>query len=163
MEPPSTSTVSVLNRTSLEAPVAAIQRGVVAALAMRQAAGDVCVLLTDDEGIQALNERFRGLDEPTDVLSFPAGDHPGEQRPLGDIAISIDHARRQAAARGASVDDELAILAIHGALHLAGLDDETEADQYRMRAAMQAAAASAGISYDAAWRTIGRAEIKAAR
>jgi probable rRNA maturation factor len=84
-------------------------------------------LLTSDSGIRRLNRKFRGKDEPTDVLSFPAA------RPdfLGDIAISTDRAAEQAREQGHSLDAEIRVLLLHGLLHLTGLDHER--DRGRMR------------------------------
>lgn len=83
-------------------------------------AGEVSVLVTDDEGIRRLNRRFRAADKATDVLSFPLG---GEC--LGDIVISLPRAREQAADYGHSLRREVAFLAAHGTLHLLGYDHET--------------------------------------
>lgn len=98
----------------------------------------VTVLLSDDARIRSLNRDFHGEDEVTDVLSFneaegwqdgsppEAGRYPfappGAERRLGDIIISLPQARRQAADRGAPVERELAMLAVHGVLHLLGFD-----------------------------------------
>ena len=92
---------------------------------------ELSVLLTDDAQIQQMNRDFRGVDKPTDVLSFPAGDAlPGmaDAVPyLGDIAISVPYAARQAAQAGHELAGELQLLTIHGVLHLLGYDhDEPE-------------------------------------
>lgn len=89
----------------------------------------VSVLLTTDDQLQQLNRDFRGIDAPTDVLSFPAEKLPlaimGEEDPyLGDIAISVPMAQRQAKESGHTLKDELQLLTIHGALHLLGHDHE---------------------------------------
>ncbi len=89
------------------------------------------VLLTDDAELRRLNRKFRGQDKATDVLSFPAVPTPGG--PLGDIAISVDRAREQARGFGHTVANEVAILLLHGVLHLIGMDHE--ADDGEMRAA----------------------------
>ena len=86
-------------------------------------------MLTDDPGIHALNLRWRGYDKPTDVLSWPLE----EPITLGDVAISLDTAARQAAARGWSIEDEIALLLVHGILHLLGYEDESEAGAEAMR------------------------------
>jgi probable rRNA maturation factor len=86
--------------------------------------GQVTVLLTTDSAIRKLNRQFRGIDKATDVLSFPAGGaFPGI---AGDIAISVPTARRQASEQGHSVADEVKVLILHGLLHLAGLDHESD-------------------------------------
>ncbi|MBV8845218.1 MAG: rRNA maturation RNase YbeY [Bryobacterales bacterium] len=82
--------------------------------------GATCLISTDIE-LRALNKRFRRKDHGTDVLSFP-GDHGAP----GEIAISLDRARAQALEHGHSVEEELCILMLHGALHLAGMDHESD-------------------------------------
>ncbi len=84
------------------------------------------ILLTDDEYIRQLNVQYRGEDHATDVLSFPAGQPlPGTEGAaeyLGDIAIAVPFAQRQAAARGHDASAEMQLLAVHGVLHLLGYD-----------------------------------------
>jgi probable rRNA maturation factor len=80
-------------------------------------------LVSDDRELRALNRQFRGKNHATDVLSFPSDSRNGS---LGEIAISLDRARAQASEHGHSLDDELRILMLHGALHLAGLDHESD-------------------------------------
>ena len=83
-------------------------------------------LIANDAEVRRLNRFFRGKDQATDVLSFP----PAKPDALaGDIAISIDRARMQAAERGHSLADELRILMLHGALHLAGMDHESDSGE----------------------------------
>lgn len=96
------------------------------------------LLLTDDEYVQQLNRQYRGEDRPTDVLSFPAGDPlPGTEPDnyLGDIAIAVPTAERQAAAKGHTVVAELQLLAVHGVLHLLGHDHLEAPDKATMWAA----------------------------
>ena len=81
-------------------------------------------LITNDAELQSLNCEFRGEDHPTDVLSFPAAPPY-----LGDIAISLQHARAQAREFAHSLEDELRILLLHGVLHLTGLDHESDTGQ----------------------------------
>jgi probable rRNA maturation factor len=102
-------------------------------------AGQVFVLLTSDSGIKRLNGKFRGKNRPTDVISFPALQMPPQksgspQHPLhppvaGDLAISLEAAARQAQRFGHSVAVELKILMLHGLLHLAGFDHETDSGE----------------------------------
>lgn len=112
--------------------VAALQQAVVAVLQYEgvQPPAGVSLLLTDDAQLQQLNRDFRGYDKPTDVLSFPAGDEPIPGLPgyLGDIAISVPTAQRQAAAAGHALADELLLLTVHGVLHLLG-HDHGDADE----------------------------------
>ncbi len=87
--------------------------------------GQVSVLLTSDPAIRKLNRKFRGKNKSTDVLSFPA-QAVGPEKIAGDLAISVPTARRQAAACGHSLGTELKVLTLHGLLHLAGYDHETD-------------------------------------
>ena len=86
--------------------------------------GQVSVLLTSDLEIRRLNRRFRGKNQATDVLSFPA--EPGPEKLAGDLAIGLPTAGRQAAAQGHSLATEIKVLMLHGLLHLAGYDHETD-------------------------------------
>jgi rRNA maturation RNase YbeY len=112
----------------------------------------VCLLLTSDDRIRELNRNFRRIDAPTDVLTFPSGDFPPQS--IGDVAISVPYAERQAAVRGVHLNQELGFLAIHGALHLCGLDDVTEVDRVHMIAEMNRAAVAAGLAPDDDWASI---------
>ena len=87
--------------------------------------GRVTVLVTGNGELRDLNLRFRGKNKPTDVLSFPAAPG-GEKNFAGDIAISCDLAVAVAARLGHPVGSELKILLLHGLLHLAGFDHETD-------------------------------------
>jgi len=90
--------------------------------------GIVNVLVTNSHELRSLNLRFRGKDQPTDVLSFPAPT-PGRAQAIqvaGDLAISADLARENAKRLGHSVAAEIKILVLHGVLHLAGLDHERD-------------------------------------
>ena len=98
-------------------------------VAPASARGDLTVALVGDTKMRALNRRFRGIDRPTDVLSFPAdrmGQVRGQQRVLGDVVIATGVARRQARAAGDSVDTEIRRLALHGLLHVLGYDHERD-------------------------------------
>ncbi len=94
--------------------------------------GEIEVLLADDRALRRLNREFRGKDKPTDVLSFPA---PPEFAGVyaGDLAISIETAAKQATQHGHSLRDELRVLLLHGVLHLAGMDHESDAGQMAAR------------------------------
>lgn len=91
--------------------------------------GSVSVLLTGDSEIQRLNHDFRGKNKPTDVLSFPAGEHVGRARVAGDLAISVETAAREADRRGHPLELELRVLLLHGVLHLAGFDHEKDSGE----------------------------------
>lgn len=88
---------------------------------------EVSITLVDDEAIRALNAEHRGIDRPTDVLSFPMFDEDfddGEYAVLGDVVISLERAYRQAAEYGHSPEREIAFLVVHSILHLLGYDHE---------------------------------------
>ena len=119
-----------------------IRRAVLASLEYEGYENDceVSVTLTDNEGIQALNREFRGIDKPTDVLSFPLVEYEADEAPaydedtnmLGDIVISLERAEEQADEFGHSFEREVAFLTAHSMLHLLGYDheksDEDDAD-----------------------------------
>jgi probable rRNA maturation factor len=97
--------------------------------------------LTGDEHLREYNRRYRGVDEPTDVLAFAAQEKPSDQRfqapPgtehwLGDIVIALPRARRQAREAGHPINDEVRLLAVHGFLHLLGYDHGEPAQETAM-------------------------------
>jgi probable rRNA maturation factor len=83
-------------------------------------------LITNDRELQRLNRQFRGKNEPTDVLSFPAAEMPAGDAALGELAVSWQRASAQATEYGHSLDAELRVLMLHGVLHLLGMDHETD-------------------------------------
>lgn len=129
-----------------EETAALLETAVLATLHQQQIAPPAALscLLTDDVTIQQLNRDFRQVDQPTDVLSFPAGDDmPGMEMAgmptyLGDIAISVPYAQRQAAQAGHDLGAELQLLAIHGTLHLLGHDHAEEEEKEKMWVAQTA-------------------------
>ena len=120
---------------------------------------EVNVLFTDDEGIHQINLDMRGVDRPTDVLSFPMfdlqpGEHPGEEDadpatgliPLGDMCISLERTKAQAEEFGHSVEREICYLTVHSVLHLLGYDHLDEGPmKAQMREREEAILASLGI------------------
>ena len=118
---------------------------------------EVSLLFVDEESIAALNEQFLGKTGPTDVLSFPIEDEPGPsgRSPdlggsgpgsspeegtltlLGDVVICPSVAARNAVEHEVSLEDELALLVVHGLLHLLGMDHEDDAEAERMEALEQ--------------------------
>jgi probable rRNA maturation factor len=86
----------------------------------------IACLIAEDAEMRRLNRQYRGKNYAADVLSFPAAEMRGL---AGDIAISIDRAKAQAAERGHTLADELRILMLHGALHLAGMDHENDSGE----------------------------------
>ena len=107
-------------------------------LAQAQAAvrlsGRVSILLTTDKNLRRFNRQFRSIDKPTDVLSFPANAFIQRQEKIaGDLAISVPTARRQAEEQAHSLSIEIKVLILHGLLHLAGYDHETDTGQMARR------------------------------
>ena len=91
--------------------------------------GVVGVRVDNDEGVRTLNRVWRGIDKPTNVLSFPApGAQAGPDKVIGDIAISYETAAREAAAERKTFQHHVAHLSVHGFLHLLGYDHESDAD-----------------------------------
>ena len=101
---------------------------------------EVSLMLVDDKRIHSLNQEYRGVDRPTDVLSFALQEDMEEEPDavfeddmLGDIVISAERAREQAEEYGHSFEREIVYLAVHGTLHLLGYDHEEEKDKQEMR------------------------------
>ncbi len=112
--------------------------------------GDAAISLTlvDDAAIRALNREHRGKDKPTDVLSFPLEPEPfANEKLLGDIVISIDTARRQAADYDAPLQRELERLMIHGLLHVLGHDHMEPDERATMEAEERRLAAAIGMPW----------------
>ena len=114
----------------------------------------ISVTFVDDEGIRAINNSYRNIDKATDVLSFPLTDFEGGEEPptdepevaLGDIVISLERARAQAAEFGHSFDREIAFLTVHSMLHLLGYDHvDSEEDDKEMRARQSAILEEMGL------------------
>jgi rRNA maturation RNase YbeY len=104
--------------------------------ALRLPDAELSVLLVSDRAMRRLNRAWRGRDRPTDVLAFAQREGAGGAPPglLGDVVISVDTARRQAAERGARLAEEAERLLVHGLLHLLGYDHErSAAEAARMR------------------------------
>ncbi|WP_123039816.1 rRNA maturation RNase YbeY [Cohnella candidum] len=140
------------------------------------AKGIVTLTLTDDEGIRELNRQYRGLDKPTDVLSFSMVESAGEEPELhfdeeyegteeegeewtdeaqaedpfadmlGDVVISVPRAETQAAEYGHSFERELGFLFVHGFLHLLGYDHGSEEEEKEMFSKQEAVLAKAGLT-----------------
>lgn len=99
---------------------------------------EVSLVFVDDQYIRSLNSKYRGVDSPTDVLSFAmleGEDMPGQEEELilGDVVISLETARRQADEYGHSFQRETAYLTVHGVLHLLGYDHQEEEERAEMR------------------------------
>jgi probable rRNA maturation factor len=104
----------------------------------RRGNAEVSVVLVDNQYIRELNSQYRGVDQPTDVLSFPVEGEDfvlpdGAPQLLGDIFISIERTREQSESYGHSFERELCYLAVHGLLHLLGFDHHQDDETTRMR------------------------------
>jgi len=96
---------------------------------------ELSILLCDDDFIHPLNRDYRGKDKPTDVLSFAMREEGDPNDPvLGDVIISIERAQEQATERGHEIGVELALLLVHGILHLLGYDHEDDEEAQVMEA-----------------------------
>jgi probable rRNA maturation factor len=128
-----------------------VQRAIEAAVREVSAsaeAAEVAIVLTDDSGIRTLNRDWRGIDKPTNVLSFPAVQTPAgsaQPRMLGDIAIAYEITRREAECENKPFAHHLSHLAVHGFLHLIGYDHETDADAEKMETLERTILASLGV------------------
>ena len=142
-----------------------LERAITAALEAEGVATpcEVDVLITDDEAIHQINLEQRGVDRPTDVLSFPMFNYrPGQPpadgadadpatglTPLGDMVISLERARAQAEEYGHPVERELCYLAVHSVLHLLGYDHMDEGEEKaQMRAREEAILGKLGMTRD---------------
>ena len=128
---------------AIDAAAAAINTGI--------GACELAVMLTDDAGIQTLNANWRGIDKPTNVLSFPALQPTGTGTPddaprmLGDIAIAFETTRKEADDEQKPFDHHLSHLAVHGFLHLIGHDHEKDDDAEAMESLERKVLAQLGI------------------
>lgn len=117
--------------------------------------GEVSVTLTDDAYIQTLNQQYRQMDRPTDVLSFALNEGVEPEiaggpdiNVLGDIVLSVERAKAQAAEYGHSLRREIAFLTVHGMLHLLGYDHIEEAERQKMEQEQKMVMEALGISRD---------------
>jgi probable rRNA maturation factor len=119
------------------------------------------LVITDDETVQQLNAQYRGVDAPTDILSFPTEPLPenlrqemsededeGEALYLGDLIVAYPYTLSHAQENGHAMTDELMLLAIHGSLHLLGFDHDTAEHQQTMWAAQAEALTALGVLID---------------
>jgi len=159
---PNPVSVNVLSFYGDKLTVGPLRRAARAALAIGEAEpGRVSVMVTDDATVRTLNRRYRGLDETTDVLSF-SWSNPGHWEGaghgplaaafpplrgagLGEVIISFPQAERQAREHGHAVPHEMALLVVHGVLHILGHDHHRPDDQAAMRAMESQALLKLGI------------------
>ncbi len=106
------------------------------------------IVLQDNAHVQQLNQQYRGVDAPTDVLSFPADPLPpefGEPDYIGDLVIAVPYSREQAERLGQPFNDTLVLLVVHGTLHLLGYDHDTAQNRAAMWEQQAAALNALGI------------------
>lgn len=109
---------------------------------------EISIALADDSLVRTLNREYRGKDEPTNVLSFPADDPgaPDRARMIGDVVLALETVEREAREAGKSVAAHVSHLVVHGVLHLAGYDHQTDADAKAMESLETAILAEMGIA-----------------
>lgn len=145
--------ITILNQRSKRMVLQPVRDAVEAALELEEPPpGQVNILITESDEIRRLNKEFRGLDKTTDVLSFPAPEFPAGF--IGDVAVNFDHAQIQAKHRKVRPVDELAMLAVHGVLHLLGYDDETESDRAKMQSRMNEVMAKCKLPTEESWTSL---------
>jgi probable rRNA maturation factor len=120
----------------------------------KKPAGELTLVITDDTQVRELNRAYRGIDATTDVLAFGETKEantfvspPEEPAYLGDIVVSYPRSVEQATAHGHSVEEELMLLVVHGALHLIGHDHEHRGDKREMWEAQSKALARLDINW----------------
>ena len=150
--------VEVQNEREYPVDTDALVRAALIVLAAHEIEPDsaMTIVIEDDAAIAALNRQFRGIDAPTDVLSFPmdAPPMPGEPYYLGDLVIAFPYAQAQSVREGFSAAHGLLLLVVHGTLHLLGYDHDTPEN----RAAMWEAQAEALAALDVPLSIVPRLE-----
>jgi probable rRNA maturation factor len=122
---------------------------------------EISVVLSDDEHLRELNKHHRGMDKPTNVLSFPSRikTPAGAIRMLGDIVIAFETVEREAAEESKPIENHLSHLVVHGVLHLLGYDHEDDEEAEMMEARERQILAKLGIPDPYAERGGGAAAI----
>jgi probable rRNA maturation factor len=135
---------------SLEAPSQLAEAAILAAIGETGVAlaanAEISVLFCDDGFIRDLNRKWRGIDQPANVLSFPAGGDAAVAPLLGDIVIAFETASREAAVSGRPLRDHVAHLLVHGFLHIIGHDHIGAAEAETMEALERAILGRLGIA-----------------
>jgi len=111
---------------------------------------EATLVITDDAQVRGLNRQFRGIDAPTDILSFPAEEHspglPTGTRYLGDMILAFPYAVEQARREGHPLDDSLSLLVVHSLLHLLGYNHDSAKSRAEMWRIQDAVLMNLGIS-----------------
>ena len=119
-----------INATQSEIDLSVVRRAAFLTMSAHKSVDyELSILITNDVHITELNRNYRGIGSPTDVLAFPMLEDDEnsliDSKVLGDVVISLETAKRQAATKKQSLEDEIAFLTIHGVLHLLGYDHHT--------------------------------------
>lgn len=133
-------------RRALPDAVRLARRAAAAALSGAGEAREVCLVLADDATARRLNRQYRGLDRPTNVLSFGGYDRGPGEGVLGDVVLAQETVAAEAAAQGKRLADHMSHLVVHGVLHLLGHDHEAAAARARMERAERAVLRRLGIA-----------------
>lgn len=143
--------VDVQNEAGYPVDADRLRQAAQAVLSAHDVAPDsaLTVVITSDDDVAALNRQYRGIDAPTDVLSFPADvppvDEEGAAPYLGDLVIAFPYASAQAEREGHGLMDSLSLLVVHGTLHLLGYDHGDPAEKAEMWAAQADALQALGV------------------
>jgi len=130
--------VNVFFKVRAGSRVSVLRKIVLSALGrLARKKGEVNLVFVGAAEIRRLNRRFLGRDRATDVIAFNYPPSPAADAAFGDVFVCVPQAKKQAAELGHSLKKELAILSAHGALHLAGMDDKTQAQAEKMDRAAQ--------------------------
>lgn len=142
--------IEIVNDAGYDVDEARLQQAAALVLARHEgdSDSDMTIAITDDESVADLNLQYRGVNAPTDVLSFPMdADMPTEtdSKYIGDLVIAYTYAAAQAEREGHGLADSLTLLVVHGTLHLLGYDHDTPEHRADMWAAQEAALVALGV------------------
>jgi probable rRNA maturation factor len=139
--------VDVLNEAGYAVDEERLKQAAITVLSRNevQDGSSLTVAITNNEEVARLNQDYRGIDAPTDVLSFPMDGMPGDTPYLGDLVIAYPYASDQAQRLGHRLGDSLGLLVVHGTLHLLGYDHDTVERRAQMWAAQEGALIELGI------------------
>lgn len=125
--------VTITNTTKARVPLSLIRQAVETTLKQKHQSGDISVVIVSPQRIRTLNRMYRGKDRVTDVLSFREAEAENSAHGfLGELFISYETVKKQAAVYSPSVRFELVFITIHGTLHLLGYDDRTDKEAKAM-------------------------------
>jgi probable rRNA maturation factor len=139
--------IDIVNDAGYDVDEARLQEAALLVLARHEgdSDSDMTIAIMDDESVADLNRQYRGVDAPTDVLSFPMDAMFSETHYLGDLVIAYPYAAAQAEREGHALSDSLLLLVVHGTLHLLGYDHDTPERRAEMWAAQASALVALGI------------------